>query len=661
MQSPVISAEYQITSNSCGGILDVGQHCALQIVFQPTASGDQPGAVTVEASGGAVHAQTTLDGSGLTPVSLGFTPASLTFPSTQQGVSSAQQSVTLTNSGGATAALAVPVITGDYAIASNSCGTTLAASATCVIAVTFKPTATGSRTGSLKVATTDASKSATVTLIGTGTAPAALILTPTSLVFTATAIGTTSAVQNITLANTGSSTLTTQPFTITGDFALSADTCSGKPLNPTYSCTLSIVFTPAAAGQRSGVLTVSDGTETHTAALTGTGLSPATDTLAPTSLTFGTQQFGTVSAAQPVTLTNSGGSTLNFISAKVTGPFVAANNCGTLLGGGLSCSIAVSFAPVGAGVETGQLVITDALQSQTVALTGTGVLPSSPTPAAVATPGSLSFGGFAIGVPSTAMTVTVNNTGSTQLNAFTAVTGTSSFAVSSNTCSSALAVGASCAVGITFTPAQAGNLVDQLTLTSSSLHAPLTVSLSGSGEDFQLSVVGSSSQTITSGQTATYQIAVTPVGASAGTLTFSCSGAPANSSCTFNPTTVSVAGGAAGSVTATITTGLPTIAWRCPAQASPRALPERVTWAIALLLPCLFLRGRSRRTFLGLVLTLALVLAPTACGVHASGGSTGVTTGTTGTGSTPSGTSTVTLTASFPGAQRSVTVTLVVQ
>jgi hypothetical protein len=468
-------------------------------------------------------------------------------------------------------------------------------------------------------------------------------------------------VQNVTLANTGGTPLTTQPFTVTGDFAISVDTCSGKPLNPTYSCTLSIVFNPTAAGQRTGVLTVSDGTETHTAALTGTGLSPPTDTLSPTSLTFGSQLFGTVSAAQTVTLTNSGGSTLGFISATVTGPFVAANNCGTLLGGGLSCTIAVSFSPAGAGAETGQLVIADALKSQTVALTGTGVLPSSPTPAAVATPVSLSFGSFAVGVASTALTVTVNNTGSTQLDAFSAVTGTASFAVASNTCSSTLAVGASCTVGITFTPAQAGNLVDQLTLTSSSLSAPLTVPLSGSGEDFQLSVVGSSSVTITSGQTATYQITVTPVGASAGTLTFTCSGAPANSSCTFNPTTVSVAGGAAGSVTATITTGLPTIAVRRPAEVDPRTLPARVTWAIALLLPGLFLRGRSRRTFLALAVTLLLVLAPTACGVHASSGSTGVKTGTTGTGTTPSGTSTVTLTASFPGAQRTVTVTLIVE
>jgi hypothetical protein len=93
----------------------------------------------------------------------------------------------------------------------------------------------------------------------------------------------------------------------------------------------------------------------------------------------------------------------------------------------------------------------------------------------------------------------------------------------------------------------------------------------------------------------------------------------------------------------------------------PRTLPARVTWAIALLLPGLFLRGRSRRTFLALAVTLLLVLAPTACGVHASSGSTGVKTGTTGTGTTPSGTSTVTLTASFPGAQRTVTVTLIVE
>ncbi len=656
LQPPVISSEYAVTSN-CGAVLGAGQQCTLSVVFSPTATGAQPGTLTISGNSGALQAQATLGGSGVAPANLAFAPASLDFGSVQVGSASTQQPATLSNNGGVSASLHLPVLTGDYAIANNGCGTTLAASATCTLQVTFNPTVAGSRTGSITVTTTDSSSSATVSLSGTGTT---LVLTPTALVFNATSQGATTAAQNITVANIGTHTVNLQPFAITGDFALSADTCTGTPLNPQYSCTLSITFSPTAGGQRNGLLTVSDTAETHTATLTGTGLSAATDTLSTTSLTFGPQVFGTVSAAQSVSLTNSGGSTLGSISVTATPPFIAANNCGTILGGGLSCSIAVTFAPTGTGAQTGQLVITDALRTQTVSLSGDGVLP----PQAVATPSSLNFGGYAVGVASPVQLVTMTNNGKTPLTGFTAVTGTTNFAVATSSCGDTIAAGSSCTLGISFVPQQVGNVVDQLTLTSPSLTGALTVALSGSGEDFQIAITGTSSDLITNGQTATYQATVTPVGSSTGTLTITCSGAPANASCTANPASLSISGGANGSVTVTVLTGLSSTA----GAHSPPLLPRRMALsygaALALLLPCLFFRGNTRRTFLALLITLALVLAPTACGVHASGGSSssgGGGTGTSGSGTTPPGKYSITITASFPGAQRTATATLTVE
>jgi hypothetical protein len=661
LQPPVISSQYTVTSN-CGAILGAGQLCTLTIVFSPTATGPQPGTLTVSGNPGALQAHATLGGSGVAPASLAFAPTSLAFGSVQAGKASTQQPAILTNTGGISASLHLPVLTGDYAIASNGCGATLAASASCTLQLTFNPTAAGSRTGSLTVTTTDSASSATVSLSGTGTT---LVLTPSALVFAATSQGATTAAQNITAANIGTSVLNLQPFTITGDFAISADTCSGTPLNPQYSCTLSITFSPTAGGQRTGLLTVSDAAETHTATLTGTGLSAATDTLSPTSLTFGPQVFGTVSAAQSVSVTNSGGSTLGAISVTATPPFIAANNCGTILGGGLACSIAVTFAPTGPGAQSGQLVITDSLRTQTVSLNGQGVLP----PQAVATPTSLDFGSYAVGVASPVQLVTMTNNGKTPLTGFTAVTGTTNFAVASSTCGDTIAAGANCTLGISFVPQQVGNAVDQLTLTSPSLSGSLTVALSGSGEDFQISITGSSSDLITNGQTATYQATVTPVGSSAGTLTITCSGAPANAYCTANPASLSVAGGATGSITVSVVTGLTSTG----AVQSQALSPLRLAWssrgaawnygaALALLLPCLLFRGKTRRTFLALLVTLALVLAPTACGVHASGGSSSSgRTGTSGSGTTPPGKYSITITASFPGAQRTATATLTVE
>jgi hypothetical protein len=657
LQAPLVSsAQYQVVSNNCSAILDVGAHCTLGLVFSPTAPGDQPGTLTVSGSGGAIQAHATLDGSGIGPAMLVFAPTALSFGSVLEGKTSAQQSATLTNSGGVSAQLQAPVVVGDYAIASTSCSATLAAAASCILQLTFSPTAAGARTGSVTYTTTSPVSSASVSLTGTGTPPPSLVLTPTALVFTATAQGVTTAAQNVTVANTGTTAVTTQAPIITGDFAISADTCTGTTLNPQFSCTLSITFSPTAGGQRTGLLTVSDATETHTATLTGTGLSAATDTLSTTSLTFGPQVFGTVSPAQSVSVTNSGGSTLNSISVTATGPFNATDNCGTLLGGGLTCSIAVTFAPTGAGVQSGQLVIADAIHTQTVTLSGDGVLP----PQAIATPTSLDFGAYAVNVASPVQLVTLTNNGKTDLTGLTAVTGTASFAVTTNGCGTTLAAGGSCTLGISFTPQQIGNAVDQLTISSPSLSGTLTVALTGSGEDFQLSVTGTSSVLITNGQTATYQFALTPVGSSAGTVTMACSGAPSSASCISNPATLTLSGGTPGSITVTIATGLAATA--APAPYWPQGLPWKLASALALLLPCLCLRGRTRRTFLALLVTLALVVAPSACGVHASGGSSsGSGGGTPRVGTTPPGKYTITITASFPGAQRAATVTLTVE
>jgi hypothetical protein len=677
----VSSPEYQITpslSNACGGILSAGHSCSIQIAFKPTATGDQPATLTVSAGGGAIRQQASLDGSGVAPAALAFTPAALSFGSLQEGQTSPQQAAVLSNTGSVTAQLVLPVVTGDYSIAGSTCGLTLAPSATCTLQITFGPTAAGSRPGMVTVSATNASSGATVVLGGTGTTPPSLVLTPTALVFGATAQGATTAAQNITLANTGSGVINLKPFAITGDYAISADTCTGTPLSPTYSCTLSITFTPTAGGLRTGLLTVSDGTETHTATLSGTGLSPATDTLSVTSLTFGPQVFGTVSTAQSVTLTNSGGQLLLAIATAVTGPFTATNNCGSILGGGLACSIAVSYAPTGPGTQTGQLVISDVIggapHSRIVTLTGQGILSNLPYPSAVATPSSLDFNvvvqgvivnGFAVGATAPAQLVTVTNNGNAPLDGFTAAISAPSFAIVANTCGDTLAVGSNCTLGVTFTPQQPGSVGDlgTLTLSSPSLGSPLSppVALSGSGEDFQLSVSGSSSDLVTNGQTAPYQLVVTPVGISAGTLTFSCSGLPANSSCTFNPASVQVSAGATGSVGLSIATGLQTIAVRQPPPSPRRSRLWISTGMLAFLLPCLLLRGKARRSWLALSMAIALVFAPAACGVHSSGGTSTATGGTLPTGVTPPGKYSITVTGSFPGAQRTVALTLTVE
>jgi len=97
-----------------------------------------------------------------------LTPISLVFPSQPVGTSSAPQSVTLTNTGNATLNITNIQLTGDYA-QTNTCPATLAASSSCAINVTFTPTASGTRNGTLTISDNVQGSPQVVLLAGAGT------------------------------------------------------------------------------------------------------------------------------------------------------------------------------------------------------------------------------------------------------------------------------------------------------------------------------------------------------------------------------------------------------------------------------------------------------------------------------------------------------------
>jgi hypothetical protein len=78
--------------------------------------------------------------------------------------------VTFSNTGTATDALGIGSIatSGDFRVEKNTCGTSLAAGASCKINVIFHPTATGTRTGILTIKDFNPNSPNTVTLSGTG-------------------------------------------------------------------------------------------------------------------------------------------------------------------------------------------------------------------------------------------------------------------------------------------------------------------------------------------------------------------------------------------------------------------------------------------------------------------------------------------------------------
>jgi parallel beta-helix repeat protein len=201
-------------------------------------------------------------------------PSALNFGSVATGSTSSAQTVTVSNPTSSAASVSSITATGDFA-QTNTCGSAIAAGASCTVSVTFTPTAAGARAGTLTVGAGGVSNA--VSLSGTGTSPgggsATLSASPTSLSFGSEPVGSTTAAQTVTVTNTGSAAAAVSSVSAGAPFA-ETTTC-GASIAAGASCTASVKFTPTAAGGGSASLTVaSNATDPSlTVALTGTGTS----------------------------------------------------------------------------------------------------------------------------------------------------------------------------------------------------------------------------------------------------------------------------------------------------------------------------------------------------------------------------------------------------
>ncbi|MFG2856335.1 carbohydrate-binding protein [Streptomyces mirabilis] len=112
----------------------------------------------------------------------------------------------------------------------------------------------------------------------------------------------------------------------------------------------------------------------HLGFTAGSGSPSATLTASPGSLTFADQAVNTTSAAQSVTVTNSGAATASITGVTAGGDFAQTNTCGTALAAGANCTVSVTFVPTASGTRTGTLTLTGDQSNNptTVALSGTG-------------------------------------------------------------------------------------------------------------------------------------------------------------------------------------------------------------------------------------------------------------------------------------------------
>jgi hypothetical protein len=407
-------------------------------------------------------------------------PSTLTFPPQVIGDPSSAQTVTLTNTGGIALTPTVITVSGDFNETDTCLNATVNTGASCSIQVAFTPTQAGGRTGQLNISANMAGGAIAVALSGTGESSGAVQLAPATLSFGQVETGTSSTALQVTLENGASTALPITSATVTAPFVLASNAC-GTSLAANSDCQLMVEFAPSQTGAATGTLTLVDGGGTQTVQLTGTGAAPPTDTLSSASLTFPATVIGAISAAQVVTLTNNGDVPLTGITSAASGPFQVTGNCGGQLAGDSSCSLSVAFVPTDAGSQTGTLSVVDSMKTQTVALSGTGIL----APLLSVSPNGLSFPAQQVGAASSPLIVTVSDTGGSPMAnvgfAFTGQ-GAGSFSAGATTCGVVLNNGGSCTVQVIFTPAATGANAATLTVTSSTLGVKaVTVALSGAG------------------------------------------------------------------------------------------------------------------------------------------------------------------------------------
>ncbi|HWF90772.1 MAG TPA: choice-of-anchor D domain-containing protein [Terriglobales bacterium] len=324
-----------------------------------------------------------------------------------------------------------------------------------------------------------------------------LVLGTSSITWTNVAVGSSLTLTD-TLSNPGGANITISGATVSGNAFQILSPSFPVTLSPGQSATISIAYTPSAAGTDTAMVTVSSSAANSSASisLTATAVAGGQLTVSPTSFAFGNVNVGssqTLSGnfANPgnssVTVTQAAISGGNFTLSGVSFPLTIAAK--------QSAPFSITFQPTQSGTQSGNLSITANVAStgssrsfgryrtighatssvsMSVPLTGTGVATGQLT----AAPGNLSFASIQSGKTETLTETLTNSTGSSVTISKATVAGTG-FTLTSPSFPVTVAANQSVGITVTYAPQTTGPASGTLAITSNAPNSALSFALAG--------------------------------------------------------------------------------------------------------------------------------------------------------------------------------------
>jgi hypothetical protein len=382
-----INADLAMVNDACTGVdLAPGATCSVAVQVTPSYQTTNGGQLRISAPRGDT-ADAPLTFRGILPATLTATPGGADFGDVQL-TENPRQVFSIMNIGDLDTGTMAVTVDGDDAadvtLVEDCTGRSLGFFNWCSLTASFSPSHLGTETAHIAIT----SPAATLTIpITANVLPApTFTVSPDAVVLNPVAVG-----EPATLAFVvqGTAATPTGPLTVqvtgpsAGDYATTADDCSGHTLAFGQACTITLTLVPAATGSRNAVFVVAGEPGGHRKVpLTAIAFTQASLTSSETAITFAATGIGQTNDFGFVTIKNTGQLATGTLTAQLLGGdpsqfgFIYDTCTGVVLAANAECSVLSQFVPTKVATSTTTLVVSGAPGGTvTTSLTGTGLPP----------------------------------------------------------------------------------------------------------------------------------------------------------------------------------------------------------------------------------------------------------------------------------------------